>query len=133
MNSQMEKIIVVDFGGQYCQLIARRVRNLKVYSEIVGHKKALEKIKAEKPIGIIFTGGPNSVYEKDAPLPDAEIFNLGIPILGICYGMQAIVHSLGGTVARSQNKLQNQQSTFCKSSARVDNVDESRRLCRNNT
>ena len=102
MNSQMEKIIVVDFGGQYCQLIARRVRNLKVYSEIVGHKKALEKIKAEKSIGIIFTGGPNSVYEKDAPLPDAEIFNLGIPILGICYGMQAIVHSLGGTVARSQ-------------------------------
>ena len=102
MNSQMEKIIVVDFGGQYCQLIARRVRNLKVYSEIVGHKKALEKIKAEKPIGIIFTGGPNSVYEKDAPLPDAEIFSLGIPILGICYGMQAIVHSLGGTVARSQ-------------------------------
>ena len=101
MNSQMEKIIVVDFGGQYCQLIARRVRDLNVYSEIVGYKHALEKIKTENPIGIIFTGGPNSVYEKGAPLPDPEIFNLGIPILGICYGMQAIAQTLGGTVARS--------------------------------
>lgn len=101
MLSHNEKIIVVDFGGQYCQLIARRVRDLKVYSEIVGYKNALEKIKKEKPLGIIFTGGPNSVYEKNAPLPDPEIFTLGIPILGICYGMQAIVHCLGGTVARS--------------------------------
>lgn len=99
--SDIDKIIVVDFGGQYCQLIARRVRDLNVYSEIVGYKNALEKIRKERPKGIIFTGGPNSVYEKDAPLPDPELFSLGIPILGICYGMQAIVQCLGGSVARS--------------------------------
>lgn len=102
MKSQTEKIIVVDFGGQYCQLIARRVRDLKVYSEIVSYQKALEKIKAEKPIGIIFTGGPNSVYEKGAPLPSPEIFELGIPVLGICYGMQAMAEVLGGEVAKAE-------------------------------
>lgn len=97
----LEKVIVVDFGGQYCQLIARRVRDLHVYSEIVGYKNALEKIKREKPIGIIFTGGPNSVYEKDAPLAEPELFELGIPILGICYGMQVIAQMNGGLVTRS--------------------------------
>lgn len=101
MFSDIDKIIVVDFGGQYSQLIARRVRDLKVYSEVVSYKNATKKIKTKKPIGLIFTGGPNSVYDKNAPLPDLEIFNLGIPILGICYGMQVIAFCLGGEVFKS--------------------------------
>lgn len=96
-----EKILIVDFGGQYNQLIARRVRDLNVYSDIVPASKALDYIRENKPIGIIFTGGPNSVYEEKAPLPPKEIFNLNIPILGICYGMQAMAHCLGGKVEKS--------------------------------
>ena len=96
-----EKILIVDFGGQYNQLIARRVRDLNVYSDIVPASKALDYIRENKPIGIIFTGGPNSVYEEKAPLPPKEIFDLNIPILGICYGMQAMAHCLGGKVEKS--------------------------------
>lgn len=91
-------ILVVDFGGQYNQLIARRVRDLNVYCEVVPYKKALEVAKEKKPLGIIFTGGPNSVYEENSPQIDKEIFNLGIPVLGLCYGMQLIAHTLGGKV-----------------------------------
>jgi len=94
----VERIVIVDFGGQYNQLIARRVRDLQVYCDIVPYTKALEYIKENKPIGIIFTGGPNSVYEEHAPQADAVLFNLGIPILGICYGMQVMAHCLGGKV-----------------------------------
>ncbi len=97
-----EKVLIVDFGGQYTMLIAKQVRELYVYSEVVPLSKCMEKIKAEKPIGIIFSGGPNSVYEKEAPLPPLEIFNLGIPILGICYGMQAIAQVLGGKVEKNE-------------------------------
>lgn len=97
-----KKILVVDFGGQYTMLIARQIRELFVYSEIVPFSKCMEKIKEEKPIGIIFSGGPNSVYEKDAPLPPIEIFDLDIPILGICYGMQAIAQVLGGKVEKNK-------------------------------
>lgn len=97
-----EKILIVDFGGQYTMLIAKKVRELNVYSEIVPLSKCMEKIKEEKPIGIIFSGGPNSVYEKDVPLPPREIFDLGIPILGICYGMQAIAQVLGGKVEKNE-------------------------------
>lgn len=101
---QAEKIVVVDFGGQYNQLIARRIRELNVYSEIVPYHKAVSYIADTKVAGIIFTGGPNSVYEKDAPLPDKELFRLGIPILGICYGMQAMVHCLGGKVEKGSKQ-----------------------------
>jgi len=97
-----KKVLIVDFGGQYTMLIAKQVRELFVYSEVVPFSKCMEKIKEEKPIGIIFSGGPNSVYEKDAPLPPLEIFNLGIPILGICYGMQAIAQVLGGKVEKNE-------------------------------
>ena len=93
-----ETILVVDFGGQYNQLIARRVRECHVYSEIVSYTKAMEALKEKKPAGIIFTGGPNSVYLPDAPTISTEVFELGIPVLGICYGSQLMMHLLGGRV-----------------------------------
>ena len=93
-----QTILVVDFGGQYNQLIARRVRECHVYSEIVPHTRALEAIREKKPVGIIFTGGPNSVYLPDSPTISPEVFELGIPVLGICYGSQLMMHLLGGRV-----------------------------------
>lgn len=99
-----EKILILDFHGQYNQLIARRVRECNVYSEIVPFDTSIEKIKEINPKGIIFTGGPSSVYEKDAPSIDKEIFNLGIPILGICYGLQLITYLLGGNVENANKK-----------------------------
>lgn len=96
-----EKIIVLDFGGQYNQLIARRVRECNVYCEIASYRTDLEEIKAQHPKGIIFTGGPNSVYDPASPTYTKEIFELGIPILGICYGAQLMMHLLGGRVGRA--------------------------------
>ena len=85
-----ELILILDFYGQYNQLIARRVRECNVYSEILPFDTSIEKIKEKNPKGIIFTGGPASVYEEGAPKCNKEIFELGIPVLGICYGMQYI-------------------------------------------
>lgn len=93
-----EKIIVLDFGGQYNQLIARRVRECNVYCEIYSYRTSLEKLQAMNPKGIIFTGGPNSVYDPASPSCSPKIFQLGIPILGICYGSQLMMHLLGGRV-----------------------------------
>lgn len=95
---EREMIIVLDFGGQYNQLIARRVRECSVYAEVHPHTLDIEKIKAMNPKGIIFTGGPNSVYGEDSPRYSTEIFDLGIPILGICYGSQLMAYLLGGKV-----------------------------------
>ena len=83
-------VIVLDFGGQYNQLIARRVRECGVYCEVRSYKTSIDEIKALNPVGIIFTGGPNSVYLETSPSVSAEIFELGIPVLGICYGCQQI-------------------------------------------
>ena len=94
-----EKVLVIDFGGQYNQLIARRVRECGVYCEIHPHTLSIDKIKEMNPKGIIFTGGPNSVYAPDSPLCDKEMFELGVPILGICYGSQLMAHVLGVKVA----------------------------------
>ena len=93
-----ETIIVLDFGGQYNQLIARRIRDLNVYCEILPFDSDIEKIKEKNPKGIVFTGGPNSVYSKDAPMCDEEVFKLDVPILGICYGMQLITKVYLGEV-----------------------------------
>lgn len=103
MNSK-ELILILDFGGQYNQLIARRVRECNVYSEVVPYDISLEKIKEKNPKGIIFTGGPANVYTEDSPKCDAGIFELGIPILGICYGMQLMSLTLGGNVARATTR-----------------------------
>ena len=94
-----ETIIVLDFGGQYNQLIARRVRESNVYCEVHPHNLSIEKIKEMNPKGIIFTGGPNSVYEENSPRCSKELFELGIPVLGICYGAQLMMHTLGGEVS----------------------------------
>ncbi len=96
-----ELILILDFGGQYNQLIARRVRECNVYSEVVPFDISIDKIKEKNPKGIIFTGGPASVYGEDSPKCDSEIFNLGIPVLGICYGMQLMTHTLNGKVAKA--------------------------------
>lgn len=100
--NKSEKILIIDFGGQYKQLIARRVRELNVYSEIIPYTLSMEEIRAKQPSGIIFTGGPNSVYLEDSPLIDKEIFSLGVPVLGICYGAQLITHLLGGKVEKAE-------------------------------
>ena len=97
-------VLVVDFGGQYNQLIARRIREASVYCEIVPYNKALERIKEKNPKGIIFTGGPQSVYGENTPSVPKEVFELGIPILGICYGAQLMAHVLGGKVAQPSFK-----------------------------
>jgi GMP synthase (glutamine-hydrolysing) len=99
-----EQIVILDFGSQYTQVIARRVRECKVYSTIVRYDTPAEELAAMKPQGIILSGGPSSVYAPDAPLPDAKLFKLGIPILGICYGLQVLAQFLGGKVERGQKR-----------------------------
>ncbi|MCR5691187.1 MAG: glutamine-hydrolyzing GMP synthase, partial [Eubacterium sp.] len=93
-----ELVIVIDFGGQYNQLVARRVRECNVYCEIYSYKTDLQKIKEMNPKGIILTGGPNSCYEEDSPSYEEALFELGIPVLGLCYGAQLMMHVLGGKV-----------------------------------
>jgi GMP synthase (glutamine-hydrolysing) len=103
-NLYKEKVLVLDFGSQYTQLIARRVREAKVYCEIHPCNLGLEKIEAFSPKGIILSGGPASIYEKDAPMADKGIFDLNVPILGICYGMQFVTYLLGGVVAKATDR-----------------------------
>ena len=98
-ESMAETILILDFGGQYKELIARRVRECSVYSVVKAGDITPEEVKRIDPIGIILTGGPNSVYLDDSPRCDKEIFNMGIPVLGICYGAQLLAFSVGGTVS----------------------------------
>jgi len=107
-----EFVIVLDFGGQYNQLIARRVREARVFCEVLPYNVSLKVIKEKNPKGIIFTGGPASVLEENAPVCDREIFNLGIPILGICYGMQLMAAMLGGSVTKSEDREYGQVSLY---------------------
>ena len=116
-----QTVIILDFGGQYNQLIARRVRECGVYCEVKPYTTPIETLKAMDPIGIIFTGGPGSVYEPSSPQADPELFRLGLPILGICYGCQLLAHNLGGKVipaagdsAREYGKTETDFDTNCK-------------------
>ena len=104
LDPHQEKVLILDFGSQYTQLIARRVRELKVYCEIHPYIMPLAEIRQFAPQGIILSGGPRSVYEPDAPSLDPEVFNLGVPVLGICYGIQLLNHLLGGEVAPAASR-----------------------------
>jgi len=104
VSSLPERVLILDFGSQYTQVIARRIREAKVFSEIVPHTISAKKVLALRPKGIVLSGGPASVYGKNAPKMDRKIFHLGIPILGICYGMQLLVKEFGGQVARGTRR-----------------------------
>ncbi|MFD4181290.1 glutamine-hydrolyzing GMP synthase [Rhodococcus sp. NPDC058514] len=99
--TQQQPVLVVDFGAQYAQLIARRVREANVYSEVVPHTATIEEIVERKPLAVILSGGPSSVYEDGAPQLDARLFDHDIPVFGICYGFQAMAGALGGTVTHT--------------------------------
>ena len=116
---QHETVIVLDFGGQYNQLIARRVRENNVYCEIYSYKTDLSVIKAKNPKGIIFTGGPNSVYLEDSPTIDPEIFSWGVPVLGICYGSQLMMHLLGGHVCRAPEREYGKTEVFVDNGSKM--------------
>jgi GMP synthase (glutamine-hydrolysing) len=113
-----ELLLVLDFGSQYTQLIARRVRELGVYSEIHPFNISIEKVRTLHPVGIILSGGPSSVYDPDAPKPSPEVFDLAIPVLGICYGLQVIADQLGGKVDPFARK------EYGKAILRVDKGDD---------
>jgi GMP synthase (glutamine-hydrolysing) len=95
---ETQSIVVLDFGAQYSQLIARRIREQKIFSVVLPYNASVEEIRSYSPVGIILSGGPSSVYDKDAPLADKSVFDLGLPVLGICYGLQFMVYALGGKV-----------------------------------
>ncbi|UNU27595.1 glutamine-hydrolyzing GMP synthase [Microcoleus vaginatus HSN003] len=101
-QSDRQMIVILDFGSQYSELIARRIRETQVYSEVISFRTTAEQLKAINPKGIILSGGPSSVYDERAPQCDPEIWKLGIPVLGVCYGMQLMVKQLGGTVERAK-------------------------------
>ncbi len=119
-----ETVIVLDFGGQYNQLIARRVRECNVYCEIMPYKSDIGAIKAKNPVGIIFTGGPNSVYELDSPKYNNEIYNLGVPILGICYGSQLMAYSLGGKVEQAPMREYGKMPIKLEKSLLFDGIED---------
>lgn len=104
ISQEHDLVVILDFGAQYSQLIARRVRECNVYSEILPYDTPLEVLKAKKTKAIILSGGPSSVYEKNAPKPDPKLWNSGIPMLGICYGVQLIGQNLGGEVSPGSKK-----------------------------
>src|SRR5690349_20132182 len=99
-----DRILILDFGSQYTHLIARRIREGRVYSQILPCTTSLATIEAYRPKGIVLSGGPSSVYDRNAPLISKEVFDLGVPILRICYGMQLVTHLLGGEVAKASHR-----------------------------
>src|SRR5215831_10963274 len=105
-NSYVEtpSIVVLDFGAQYSQLIARRVREQNVFSVVLPCNTSIGEIRKHSPVGIILSGGPSSVYDPDAPVADSKIFELGVPVLGICYGLQFMAHALGGKVKAAKHR-----------------------------
>ena len=103
-QSELGGVVVLDFGGQYTQLIARRIREQQVFSAILPCTTTVDEIRAYQPAGIVLSGGPSSVYDPEAPKCDSAVLNLGIPVLGICYGMQWIAHTLGGKVVKANHR-----------------------------
>src|SRR6266481_4442842 len=104
MKAELGGVVVLDFGGQYTQLIARRIREQQVFSAVLPCTSSIEEIRKLQPAGIILSGGPSSVYDAGAPKCDPKVLALGIPVLGICYGMQWITHTLGGTVEKADRR-----------------------------
>ena len=101
---ETQSVVVLDFGAQYSQLIARRIREQNVFSVVLPCTASLDEIRKYSPVGIVLSGGPSSVYDTDAPSMDAAVFQMGIPILGICYGLQLMVHMLGGRVRAAEHR-----------------------------
>src|SRR4051812_32184408 len=120
-NSSVEtqSIVVLDFGAQYSQLIARRVREQSVYSVVLPCNSSIEQIRKQLPVGIILSGGPSSVYDKDAPAADPRVFELGVPVLGICYGLQFMTHTLGGKVRAAKHREYGHAHVDCVASSEL--------------
>ena len=121
----MDKIVVLDFGSQYSHLICRRIRDFSVYAELVPFDISLENLKKLNPKGIIFSGGPSSVYDSGAPIPDKEIFQLNVPILGICYGHQIIVNNFGGKIKRANKEYGSSVLTIDNNSDILNGIGDS--------
>lgn len=126
---EREMVIVLDFGGQYNQLIARRVRECNVYCEVHPYNLSLDKIREMNPKGIIFTGGPNSVYGEESPICDKAVFEMGIPVLGICYGSQLMAHLMGGTVSTAPVSEYGKTEVEVSSSSKLFQEVESKTIC----
>lgn len=126
---EKEEILIIDFGGQYNQLIARRVREKNVYCEVVPNTISIEKIKEKNPKGIIFTGGPSSIYASDAPKCDSRVFELGIPVLGICYGMQFMAYTLGGEVKKATKREYGQMEVDLDNSSKLFKGFKNSNIC----
>ena len=116
---ERETVIVLDFGGQYNQLVARRVRECNVYCEILSYRQSIDEIKKKNPKGIILTGGPNSCYEEGAPTYTNELFEMGIPVLGLCYGAQLMMHKLGGEVKAAESREYGKKKVYINPDSRL--------------
>ena len=130
MDITNEAVLVLDFGGQYNQLIARRVRECNVYCEVLPYFTSLEEIRGKNPKGIIFTGGPASVYAEDSPKCPKEIFQLGVPVLGICYGAQLMTYLLGGRVEQAPVREYGRTEVEVNNSCKLfDGVNGNTEMC----
>ena len=115
----MKKVLVLDFGGQYNLLVARRIRECGVYCEIKSFRMTMDEVRAFAPDAIIFTGGPATVFDQGAPMIDPEMLSMGVPVLGICYGLQLMMHLLGGHVCRAPEREYGKTKVFVDNSSKM--------------